>query len=465
MKKGLKPEKYQYEGINKLVEWKKAMECDDMGLGKTMQSILAIEKQQSYPCLIICPASLKCNWEIEINMWTDKRAMILNDSIKTTYPLLYQSGIAHYFIVNYESLSKYFVDRMPQRKDFRLSDIDFNNNINFFKSIIVDESHRVKEPKTRQSKITAAITFKKEVVYLLTGTPVINNVLDLASQLCIIDKIKLFGGYTAFVKKYKNATIEELNELHNKLKETCIIRREKKDVAGLPKKTRQIVYVELDNYDEYKFALKDIASYLKEYKGKTDAEVRKSMRGEVMVRINLLKQISGKGKVKAVSEAIKDLNENGEKVILFGENREVLDSFKNTFKNNSVSIVGGMSADNKQLSIHKFQEDKNTLNAICSLKAAGVGITLTASRIVAFIQQGWHSAIQDQAEDRGHRKGQKREVHCLYYIAKNTIDEHIYNIIESKREMSNAITGSQNDIEWEVVEEVIELILKQEDNV
>ena len=459
----LKPIKYQLEGIELMVKFGSCIQADDMGLGKTMQTILTIEKLQSYPCLIICPASLKLNWEIEISKWSDKRGMILNDSIKNTFPLLYKAGISDYFIVNYESLSKYFVHSKPNRKDFRLDDIVFNEYRNFFKSVIVDESHRVKDVKSLQSKLTAGICMGADKnVFLLSGTPTLNTVLDLAPQLYIAKKIHHFGGYTKFISDYKDADIDKLSLLHKKLIKTSMIRREKKDVAGLPKKTRQVIYVDIDNRTEYNAAVKDLASYLKEYRGKTDSEVRRSMRGEVMVRVGILKQLSGIGKVNAVKEHIQNLHEQGEKVILFGENIDVLESFK--AMKNTVSIVGGMSSESKQYSINKFQTDKITNLIVCSLKAAGVGVTLTAGRIVSFIQQGWHPAIMNQAEDRGHRLGQEKEVHCLYYIGKNTIDEHIYNIIEKKRKTSNAITGTTEDIEWAVIDEVIDLILNENDN-
>ena len=188
-----------------MIQFKSCIQADDMGLGKTMQTILAIDEQKSFPCLIICPASLKINWEEEISTWSNRRGMILNDSIKNTFPLLYQAGIADYFIVNYESLKKFFVIDIPKRKDFRLADIVFNKYKDFFKSVVIDESHRIKDPTTIQAKITAGICINKKNVYCLSGTPVLNKTIELAPQLIVTDKIKYFGGYKKFMENRRYA--------------------------------------------------------------------------------------------------------------------------------------------------------------------------------------------------------------------------------------------------------------------
>lgn len=452
----LKPFPHQIEGKNLMIQFKSCIQADDMGLGKTMQTILAIDEQKSFPCLIICPASLKINWEEEVSAWSNRRAIILNDSIKNTFPLLYQAGIADYFIVNYESLKKFFVIDIPKRKDFRLADIVFNKYKDFFKSVVIDESHRIKDPTTIQAKITAGMCINKKNVYCLSGTPVLNKTIELATQLIVTDKIKHFGGYKKFMETYTDADEFSLKMLQKQLLENCMIRREKKNVLNLPPKTRQIIYVDIDNRDEYNAAKDDLRSYLRDYKGKSKSEISRSMRGEVMVRIGLLKQISGRGKIKAVMENIQSLFEQGEKVVLFGDNIEVLDPFKSI--QGAVSIVGGMSVEDKQQSIDLFQKSDTHNLAVCSLKAAGVGVTLTAGRINCYIQMGWHAGIMEQAEDRQNRIGQKREVHCIYFIARNTIDKYIYDVIEKKREICNSIVGTTNDIEWEVICDVLDLL-------
>jgi SWI/SNF-related matrix-associated actin-dependent regulator 1 of chromatin subfamily A len=350
---------------------------------------------------------------------------------------------------------------MPKsRKNLKLKDITFNGYKDFFTSVIFDEGHRVKNVETIQTKLVKGICYNKKYILDLTGTPVLNHVLDIASQLAIIEKIDLFGGYNNFIEKYKDAKKEDLLELQKILKENCYFRREKKDLPELPEKTRQKIIVEISNKDEYETALNDLAYYLREYKQKTDDEIKRSLRGEVMVKIGVLKQISARGKIDAVMENIRDLMEQDEKIVLFGHHHEVLNYFKQNVIN-SVAITGQENSNQRQFSIDSFQNDVNTKVAICSIQSAGVGLTLTAGRITMFIEMGWHPAIMEQAEDRQHRIGQKKDVHCIYFLGKNTIDEWIYDLIEKKREMSDAITGCSEDIEWAIVESVIDLILQK----
>lgn len=455
MKLDMKLYDYQEEGVNQMIAFGSCIQADDMGLGKTAQTITAVDRLNAYPCLVICPASLKLNWEKEIELWTKKKGLVLNDNVKNTYPMFFEANVSQFFIVNFESLRKFFVKHIPKKNDVKLSDIVFHDTINFFKSIIIDESHNVKEVSAMQTKLTAGICYGKKHVFALSGTPVMNRTTELAPQLLMINKMHLFGGYLNFMNDFEAPSEKKLEELQKTLTKNCMIRREKGDVLELKEKTRQIVFTELSNQEEYDFALNDLRGYLAEI-GKTPSEINRSMRGEVMVRIGLLRKLAGLGKIQSVKEHLFLLRNRGEKVVLFGENKEVLDEFKQI--KGAVVIVGGMSANDKQSSVNKFQNDSDTWLAVCSLKAAGVGVTLTKGRITAFIQMGWHSAIQDQAEDRQYRIGQKKDVHCLYYIAPNTIDYYTYNVIEKKRELCSKVMGAADDIEWETISDILSLI-------
>ena len=90
------------------------MNCDEPGLGKTLQSIATINIAGAFPCLVICPSSLKINWMREWEKFTDKKAMILTDKVRDTWTFFFQTGMHQVFIVNYESLKKYFVQRINQ---------------------------------------------------------------------------------------------------------------------------------------------------------------------------------------------------------------------------------------------------------------------------------------------------------------------------------------------------------------
>lgn len=448
---------FQTKGVAYILQKKRLIVGDQMGLGKTIQAIAAITAADAFPCLVICPASLKLNWQREWATWTTKnKALILSDNVKRTFKYFYDSGLAKVFVVNYESLKKYFVAQMPtDKKRLTLRDITFNDNKDFFKSVIIDESHRVKDPKAQQSKFTRGICDGKEWILALTGTPVVNKPKDLASQLAIIDRLNDFGGWKRFVDKYEEPDEFKLRELNYKLKSTCFYRRDKSEATDLPAKTRQVVICDITTRKEYNEALKDLADYLKKYRQATDDQVARSMRGEVMVRIGILKNISARGKLEACYDFIRDTLDNGEKLIVFGHLREVLGSIKSRFP--SVSITGEDAMANRQQSIDRFQNDPGVNLIVCSIAAAGVGITLTASSTVAFIEMGWHPAIMEQAEDRAHRIGQKDHVNCIYFIGRDTIDEWVYKLIDEKRSMSNTITGAKDDVEESVMDGLIDL--------
>lgn len=454
---------FQATGVAYNLIHKRVIVGDQPGLGKTTQAFATIIAAKSFPCLIICPSSLKINWQREIEQFTFKKALILTDAIKSNFFMYHQAGLADFFIVNFESLKKYFVEKIDdpgKGKPLRLNHIHFKSwAVNFFKAVIIDESHRVKSLKAQQTKFTKGICTDKEYILALTGTPVINKPKDLISQLGIIDQFKAFGGYSAFVNRYCSGPKEasNLKELNYKLNTTCFYRRDKSDVMkDLPPKTRQIVLCDISTRKEYHDAEKDLENYLRKYKEATDAQIRKSMKGEVMVRIGTLKNIAARGKFKEVIEFIDDLTEQGEKLVLFGHLREVLGKIKEHYPD-AVSITGEDSQSSRQVAVDKFQKDPSCKLIICSIQAAGVGLTLTASSRVGFIELGWHPAIMDQCEDRCHRIGQYDNVTCTYFLGKDTIDEWVYNIISEKRAMANEVVGATDEVEENIIDRVYNL--------
>lgn len=463
---GLKMEPYGYqsEGIQRGLELKRFMNTDEPGLGKTIQSIATINLADAFPCLVICPASLKINWEREWSKFTDKKAMVLTDNVRDSWPFFYQTGLNQVFIVNYESLKKYFVQRIKKSKKFTLRDVEFKNTINLFKSVIIDESHRCKSSATQQSKFTKGITSGKEWIIQLTGTPVVNKPKDLVAQLSILDRMKDFGGYKNFVERYCGGPNEasNLKELNWKLWNHCMFRREKSKVLeDLPDKVRQTMITDITNRKEYADAEKDLITYLIKYKDASDESIQRAMRGEVMVRINILRQISARGKIKEVVEFVKDFQQNNQKLVLFCSLHEVVDGLKSAFPN-AVSVTGRENQQEKQQAIDSFQNNPKTDIIICSIKAAGVGLTLTASSNVAFVEFPWTYADCVQCEDRTHRIGQKNSVTCYYFLGKNTIDEKVYQIIQMKKGIANAVTGSTEKIEESTIDLVANLFTEKE---
>ena len=452
----IQPYPYQLKGIARGLELKRFMNCDEPGLGKTLQSIATINLANAFPCLVICPSSLKINWQREWEKFTDKKAMVLTDKVRDTWTFFYQTGMHQVFIVNYESLKKYFVQRIKKAEGWTLRDVEFRNSINLFKSVIIDESHRCKSASTQQAKFCKGICTGKEWVIELTGTPVVNRPKDLIPQLAILNRMEDFGGYKPFVNRYCSGQREasNLKELNFNLWKYCMFRREKSLVlTDLPDKIRQVNTCEITNRKEYVDAERDLIMYLQKYKDADDEKIEKALRGEVMVRINILRQISARGKVRDVIEFVKDFRENGKKIILFCSLHEVVDQLKRYFPT-SVSVTGRDSQDDKQRAVDAFQNNPKTDIIICSIKAAGVGLTLTASSNVAFVEFPWTYADCCQCEDRAHRIGQKDSVTCYYFLGRRTIDEKVYRIIQEKKNIANAVTGSTEDIEENIVDMV-----------
>lgn len=452
----IQPYPYQLKGIARGLELKRFMNCDEPGLGKTLQSIATINLANAFPCLVICPSSLKINWQREWEKFTDKKAMVLTDKVRDTWTFFYQTGMHQVFIVNYESLKKYFVQRIKKAEGWTLRDVEFRNSINLFKSVIIDESHRCKSASTQQAKFCKGICIGKEWVIELTGTPVVNRPKDLIPQLAILNRMDDFGGYKPFVNRYCSGQREasNLKELNFNLWKYCMFRREKSLVlTDLPDKIRQVNTCEITNRKEYMDAERDLIMYLQKYKDADDEKIEKALRGEVMVRINILRQISARGKVRDVIEFVKDFRENGKKIILFCSLHEVVDQLKRYFPT-AVSVTGRESPDMKQRAVDAFQNNPKTDIIICSIKAAGVGLTLTASSNVAFVEFPWTYADCCQCEDRAHRIGQKDSVTCYYFLGRRTIDEKVYRIIQEKKNIANAVTGSTEDIEENIVDMV-----------
>lgn len=452
----IQPYPYQLKGIARGLELKRFMNCDEPGLGKTLQSIATINLANAFPCLVICPSSLKINWQREWEKFTDKKAMVLTDKVRDTWTFFYQTGMHQVFIVNYESLKKYFVQRIKKAEGWTLRDVEFRNSINLFKSVIIDESHRCKSASTQQAKFCKGICTGKEWVIELTGTPVVNRPKDLIPQLAILNRMDDFGGYKPFVNRYCSGQREasNLKELNFNLWKYCMFRREKSLVlTDLPDKIRQVNTCEITNRKEYMDAERDLIMYLQKYKDADDEKIEKALRGEVMVRINILRQISARGKVRDVIEFVKDFRENGKKIILFCSLHEVVDQLKRYFPT-AVSVTGRDSQDEKQRAVDAFQNSPKADIIICSIKAAGVGLTLTASSNVAFVEFPWTYADCCQCEDRAHRIGQKDSVTCYYFLGRRTIDEKVYRIIQEKKNIANAVTGSTEDIEENIVDMV-----------
>ena len=449
----VEPYPYQREGIIYGLEHRRLIIGDEPGLGKTLQSIGIVDTAGAYPCLVICPSSLKINWQREFGKFTEKSALVLDNAVRTTWPYLLKMGMHQVAVVNYESIRKYFVWDIKGGKSFRLKDVVFCPQIKMFKSVIIDESHRVKDPSAQQTIFTKGLSVGKEWIILLSGTPVVNRPEDLVAQLSIMGRLQQFGGATQFRADYctdpkdkKAEPAVPLSVLSRQLYDTCMIRREKaKVLPQLPDKTRVDLYVDISNAPEYNLAAEDLAEYLRQYTECTDREIRRKMRMEALVRFMTLRQLATLGKVAQAVDFIRTFLDSGKKLIVFCSLHEVVDALVKAFPG-AVTVTGRDSAVSKQAAVDAFQNNPDTCLIVCSIKAAGVGLTLTASSSVAFLELPWTFCDCCQCEDRAHRIGQKDNVTCYYLLAKGTIDHAVYNLIQDKKNVANQIMNSDDNI-------------------
>lgn len=369
--------------------------------------------------------------------------------------------------VEVQEQRNYGKPRRSFNKNQTVYDLEIADNNNYFADNVLVSN--CKDPTTMVSKLVRGVCAKKKVVIGLTGTPIVNKPKDLVAQLLAIGQLEaVAGNYKHFMNRYcggmAGAGATNLEELNYKLKTTCFFQRLKKDVLkDLPDKVHQIVYCDITTRDEYNKASSDLANYLKENKDKTDAEVAKSMRGEVMVKIGILKQISARGKMNEVSEYIEEIVDADEKVGVFLHHKEIANFVKEKFPS-TLLYTGSQSDEEKNKAVHDFQKCKkcdirfeNHVNCdhehvpsnnkiiALSTKAGGVGLTLTAASRMAVIELPWHPADCEQIESRFHRMSQKNSVQCTYFLGKDTIDEHIYDIIEKKRAIADTVLGVSDD--------------------
>lgn len=411
----LKP--FQAIGCLYMLINKRVLLGDEMGLGKTLQAISSIEIANKKPCLIVCPNSLKLNWQKEIqDNFKNQKIEVLNNK---------SSKDSDYYIVNYESLHKY---------------LDFVEEIKP-KSAILDESHYVKNQKTKRTTSCLKAVRNIEYRFALTGTAILKSPVDIVSQLKVINCLDFFGCENTFIDKFcgnsntqwgrdvrKGAS--NLNILNKELRESCFIRREKDQVTkDLPDKSRSYIYL-------------DTAS--KKYKGLMK-EFNLLPKKEKLEKIETLRKLAVQEKLDSSKEWINNFLQTEKKLVVFAYHRDIQKELIEAYPE-AAAITSKMSPVERDNNVRRFMNDDNCKVIICSIKAASVGLTLTSASDVLFIEMDWCAATNTQAEDRCHRIGQKNNVNIWYLIAKGTIEEHILNIINRKRNLYEKLYNSELDL-------------------
>src|SRR5690606_28043131 len=246
--------------------------------------------------------------------------------------------------------------------------------------IIMDEAHYIKNNSAIRTKATKKLVKRILHVIALTGTPIENRPIEGFNIFQIIEP-NLFPNFWTYVHRYcgahhngfgwdfSGATNKE--ELHQILTSTIMIRRRKADVLkDLPEKLYSFVPMELSNETEYRVAEEEFIQYIRFTKGKEAAE--KAKKAEHLVKIEALKQLAVKGKMKQAINWIRDFIEDGSKLVVFAVHKEVIDQLMKEFKNVAVKVDGSTSIKERNKAVEMFQNNEDIKLFIGNIQAAGV---------------------------------------------------------------------------------------------
>ncbi|MEA2478398.1 MAG: SWI/SNF-related matrix-associated actin-dependent regulator of chromatin subfamily A-like protein 1, partial [Thermoleophilaceae bacterium] len=441
---------FQRAGVQYALEQRRTFIADEQGLGKTVQALAALEAADAYPAVVVAPAGIKLNWQRETERWLPHRSVAVLSGRGTAAwrdPALETAEIV---VLNYEIVAAH-AERLAARG---------------LQAAIFDESHYCKQPRAKRTK--AAIALADSVApgglrLALTGTPVLNRPKELIAQLRLLGRLRDFGTGAAFARRFEDDAGHE--RLHWHLRSRCYVRRRKDEVLPqLPPKRQETVAVELSNATEYRLAESDVIAWLQQRRiapKERDAKVAAALRAERLAQLNALRMLAGSGKVAAAIAWIDDWVESDEPLVVFADHIDVQQALVARFPD-ALHLLGTDSMDARQKAIDAFQRPGGPALIICSLKAAGHGVTLTRASNVAFVELDWTPARLEQAEDRLHRIGQRDSVTAWYLIAPDTIDATMAAVIDRKRQVIGAVTDGRVYEDAALIDAVIsELIARR----
>lgn len=471
---GCKPFAFQTVGIDYLSKNKRAICADQQRLGKTIQSIGAVLRNKSFPCLVSCKKTLRKQWFDEWKKWTGKRTIILRKNNIDAVIKMLENNMIDVVVTNFDGVETFLIKEVIRamagdgdnegKLESKAIPHDF---VKCFKSIIIDEAHHLRNMKTMLFKCHKGVCdVINENKFCLTGTPIVKGPHDLAALLVLIDRIGMFGGYKNFIENFKGADrglmegktlTPKLNTLNIKLRSTCFIRRERHQVKEeLPEKFRDERKVELDNRAEYDHCMTNFYGYLRSI-GKTHEEAEKSMRAEGLVQFGMLKMLSARGKINAVREWADECLSEGNKVMLVCWHNEIAQTLRDAFKEqNAVTICGkidgrDMKDEEVEANKHRFNTDPECKVMIYTFSKGGEGHTMPGANKLAIVEPGWTAKDHNQAEDRAIVLGKTDDVDVYIFIGEDTVDQDILEVIKMREELAKQSTGGSEVIEVNVV--------------
>jgi SWI/SNF-related matrix-associated actin-dependent regulator 1 of chromatin subfamily A len=426
------PMEHQKVAIEKLLANDKFILADDMGLGKTTSAVIGALECGAKKVLIVCPASLKINWQREIANYSDRRVLIVEGRK--------WGSTFDFYIINYDIIKNYHTtDKSEDSDDYKLL---VNEK---FDLAIVDEAHYISNTTANRTRLLNDVLEQIPKVWLLTGTPMTSRPINYFNLLKIVDS-PLTLNWQSYVRRYckgyqftvgnrkvwNTSGASNLDELRERTK-SYVLRRMKTDILDLPEKIVTPVFVELTSkmYDEE----------LEEFTRITNDKKNDETISVTLNRLMKIRQLISYEKIPYTCELIDKCLEQGKKVIVLTNFTMTLDMLHDKYKKNSVTLDGRMSKDKRQDSVDRFQNEDKIKVFIGNIKAAGVGITLTAAEVVIMNDLSFVPADHSQGEDRAYRYGQKNSVLVYYPVFENTIEKVIYNILQKKKNVIDQVMG------------------------
>lgn len=443
------PLEHQKIAIEKLTGSKRFILADDMGLGKTTSTIIAALETGSKKILIICPASLKINWQREIENYSNRSIFIAEGKKFSTE--------SDFVIVNYDIL-KNFHDSDPKKKEESLL-IQSN-----FDLVILDEAHMISNAQAQRTKIINSFVKNIDKVWLLTGTPMTSRPMNYYNLLNIIESpvaqnwkayaIRYCQGFqfTAGKRKVWNVSgASNLEELRDRTSKQ-ILRRLKEDVLDLPDKIITPVYLRLKS-KEYEELMGD---YYDWYDKNPDESSSLTVQFSKLMKV---RKVIANEKTRQTIEFAENIIDQGKKVIIFTNFTDTLQTIYHHFGKHAVYLDGSCSNSVRQQAVDSFQNDEKIKVFVGNLKAAGVGLTLTSAEAVIMNDLSFVPAEHAQAEDRAYRYGQKSNVLVYYPLFENTIEGVIYDILNKKKQIIRTVMGDEiQESGGDIAEEILKLI-------
>lgn len=443
---------YQRAGIAYGMSRDAVLIADEMGLGKTIQAIGIANASSAKRILVICPASLKLNWAREMSKWlTGTRTIGVVVSGKP-FPA---TQVA---IINYELLKKFRVELRTQPWDLLVAD-----EAHYLKNSKAQRTIEVVGSSSRSKDKVEQIPAKRRV--LLTGTPIVNRPIELWPLVHYLNPAE-YKNFFAFAKRYCNghnngygwdfSGHSNLPELQNRLRASLMIRRMKADVlTDLPAKRRQIIALEPDEAGRKAIAAEQAAEQAHEAEAEAlmiAVELAKASEDPTdyqnavnklrdfstakFAEIGKLRYATAMAKLPTVLEHVADSMDDG-KVIVMCHHKDVVRKFQEVLAERCVVITGDTPMEDRQAAVDRFQTDETCRVFVGTIRAAGVGLTLTASSHVVFAELDWTPGAMSQAEDRAHRIGQRDSVLVQHLVLDGSIDARLASTLVSKQAVAD----------------------------